>query len=1000
MTVGLGAERGTHLLDADCGMVLAKSHWQGYQSSWSRIISIDRILLLLPENNLSMTTVSPTANAVLETVDALGPPGTPVTTPEVADGFDCTQRTIYNKLNALVSDGVLQTKKVGANSRVWWRPVGENRRPARAPRDQRIPVALREQQEFSFLTDSEMAERIRKFEWADTPLGSVTEWPAELRVAVNFMLGASDAIGIYWGEELRLLYNDAAIEQIGEKHPDALGQPAQDVFPEAWDELGPIHNQVLAGSGSVRNEEHLRPLERAGELEDIWWDTSFSPILTGDGSVGGVVNISFDVTDRVQAERKLREHKGEIKRRYRQLFESINEGFCIVDVIFEEGEPVDYRIVEANEAFEQFARVEHAEGRTVNEMGAVLEHSWYERYGQVARTGESFRFQEHVKACGKWFDVFAFRIGENDSNTVAILFDDITERKRAEKKLRESEATLERLNDATQELIDAETTAIADRVAPLVRTVLDAELASLWRYDDRKGELEAYAVDAVPEIDARTVMFPDVISEQVWETFIGGDIDVANDLAVPTTATAPLRSHAFVPLGRHGVVCLCSTECNSFDERTVDLLETVAATVETAWNRAASEQELAGRNEELTRLDRLNSLIREIDQALVAANTRKEIDETVCERLAASDLYEFAWVGAFDADAETIQPRSWAGIDSSAVEMLAAGDDPVDAPDPFVTAIRTGEMQVIEDIATDTRTGRWRELALTHGGRSCFKIPLTYQESVYGVLVVYGRLPAQHHRDTTVLSELGRTIAHAINAIETRETFQAGSVVEVTVRLAQADTPLCRLSTAIDGQIEFEGLVPETDDGQILFFTTPVGPPKQVVAAGDELLGIEELTPVTKQSESTMFRVRLSDSNLPTLVLDQHATVRSLWFDGGTATAVIDLPESATVRTFVEELTRQVSTVELLSRRTRTREPGVTIKTTVLDQLTPRQQEVLQLAYRSGYFETPREQTGEELATLLGIVPSTFAKHIRSAQGNLLDAIFRSGHELAASEAK
>ncbi|CDK40734.1 GAF, PAS/PAC domain protein / Bacterio-opsin activator domain-containing protein [Halorubrum sp. DM2] len=70
-----------------------------------------------------MPATAPTRDDVLERVDALGPPGTPVTTPEVAREFDCTKRTIYNRLDALVADGRLRTKKVGANSRVWWRPV-------------------------------------------------------------------------------------------------------------------------------------------------------------------------------------------------------------------------------------------------------------------------------------------------------------------------------------------------------------------------------------------------------------------------------------------------------------------------------------------------------------------------------------------------------------------------------------------------------------------------------------------------------------------------------------------------------------------------------------------------------------------------------------------------------------------------------------------------------------------------------------------------------------
>ncbi|WP_042662150.1 helix-turn-helix transcriptional regulator [Haloferax sp. ATB1] len=75
-----------------------------------------------------MTSAAPTVADVTAKVHDIGPPGTPVTTPEVAEGFDCTTRTIYNRLSSLVEDGVLRTKKVGANSRVWWRPAATDRR--------------------------------------------------------------------------------------------------------------------------------------------------------------------------------------------------------------------------------------------------------------------------------------------------------------------------------------------------------------------------------------------------------------------------------------------------------------------------------------------------------------------------------------------------------------------------------------------------------------------------------------------------------------------------------------------------------------------------------------------------------------------------------------------------------------------------------------------------------------------------------------------------------
>ena len=173
----------------------------------------------------------------MDTVDQkfslLGPPGTPYTTPEIAEEFDCSDRTIYSRLKGLVATSHIETKKVGAKGRGWWQPLDDaaKRIDPHSHNFNQFPLSQ---------TPREMADRIREYEWDETPLDAIRGWPPELRVAVDIMLGVSEVIGTYWGDDLRLLYNDATIKQIGEKHRDALGQPACDVFPEAWDKLGPM----------------------------------------------------------------------------------------------------------------------------------------------------------------------------------------------------------------------------------------------------------------------------------------------------------------------------------------------------------------------------------------------------------------------------------------------------------------------------------------------------------------------------------------------------------------------------------------------------------------------------------------------------------------------------------------------------------------------------------------------------------------------------------------
>lgn len=137
-----------------------------------------------------------------------------------------------------------------------------------------------------------------------------------------------------------------------------------------------------------------------------------------------------------QADKALRDSEA----RYRTLFNSIDEGFCILQMLFDQEQmPIDYRFVEINPAFEQQTGLQRALGRTVRELVPGIESFWFDVYGKVAVTGQPIRFVDYAESMDRWFDVYAFRIGEPDEHTVAVLFTDITKRKRTEEAMRASE---------------------------------------------------------------------------------------------------------------------------------------------------------------------------------------------------------------------------------------------------------------------------------------------------------------------------------------------------------------------------------------------------------------------------------------------------------------------------------------------------------------------------------------------------------------------------------
>jgi len=134
----------------------------------------------------------------------------------------------------------------------------------------------------------------------------------------------------------------------------------------------------------------------------------------------------------------------ESEARYRTLFNSMDEGFCTVEVRFDENQqPVDYRFLEVNAAFERQTGIHEAQGRWMREIAPAHENHWFETYGRIARTGQAERFENEAKQLGRWYDVYAFRVDRPELRRVAIVFNDITERRRREEQLRQANRDLE-----------------------------------------------------------------------------------------------------------------------------------------------------------------------------------------------------------------------------------------------------------------------------------------------------------------------------------------------------------------------------------------------------------------------------------------------------------------------------------------------------------------------------------------------------------------------------
>lgn len=159
------------------------------------------------------------------------------------------------------------------------------------------------------------------------------------------------------------------------------------------------------------------------------------PLLDETGGITEWFGAVADISERKRAEQELRASES----KFRTLFESMDEGLCIVEMKFDEdGNALDYRFLEVNPAFEQQTGIADAVGRWMRQIAPRHEAYWFETYGRVATTGVPVRFQNRAEQLGRTYDVYAFRVGEPAARRVAILFDDITAREQAAEALRQS----------------------------------------------------------------------------------------------------------------------------------------------------------------------------------------------------------------------------------------------------------------------------------------------------------------------------------------------------------------------------------------------------------------------------------------------------------------------------------------------------------------------------------------------------------------------------------
>lgn len=151
--------------------------------------------------------------------------------------------------------------------------------------------------------EGEMAVLIREHDWAGTALGPIEQWPATLLSTVNLILASQFPMSIYWGEEFRLIYNDAYRVLLTDKHPRALGRPGHDVWSLTWPQFAEAFSNIYRDGAVTHGENVLIPLDTNGSVQDRFWTYSRSPIYN-DGRIAGIFTVAQETTEMVVSRRE------------------------------------------------------------------------------------------------------------------------------------------------------------------------------------------------------------------------------------------------------------------------------------------------------------------------------------------------------------------------------------------------------------------------------------------------------------------------------------------------------------------------------------------------------------------------------------------------------------------------------------------------------------------------------------------------------------------------
>lgn len=529
-------------------------------------------------------------------------------------------------------------------------------------------------------------------------------------------------------------------------------------------------------------------------------------------------------------------------------------------------------------------------------------------------------------------------------------------------------ATVERLARAEGGRTDPLLSSALDELPDIIFvSTLDGRLL---RWNDRLSDRTGFSDDEIAGMQPLELFEMhdlDRIENAIGRTVMGGTGTVIADLRTKDGESVP---HEFV-----GSLI------------TVEGASVIVGTARDVSRRIDRERALAEQAEQLEAAHHVNALIRRVMAGLLSARSRSELIAELCDRLTGPDGYRLAWVGSYDGTAHRVEPDAWAGEGLGYLEERQSVSDDGETV-TAMTAIRENTVVFAQDVASAAESTNWRSAALAHGHRAAAAIPLSFENANYGCLCLYAEEPdAFGPLEREVLAEFGGIIGHAIHALETRRALVADTATQLRFMIVDDGALMVRMAEHVEGTLSLVGSISQPDGSIVQLYSVSgidVGRIAELAAATSVPVDV-----VVERDDECLVKVSIEQPSMAHVLAEVGGRVGSIEVTDGTARVRADIPRSADTGAILNRI-GEMYDIEFIARREVEQEgqSSVDFRAGVEQRLTDRQLDVMKTAFVTGFFDQPREKSGEEIAELLDIAAATFHQHIRIGERKLLEVLF------------